>query len=446
MMKQFIAEHLGSKKSLRRKTIFGMGWMVVRQFGLAAIETVKTMVFARVLDAYAYGVMALATMAVGFLESFTALGLDLVILRDGDDYRKNLNSYWTIKALRGITLFCVGWMMAPLFASLYGNHELTLIIRFMCTAFLFDGFSGFGREVNLRNMAFARGAGYEVGVIAVATAVSIAVLFHVRSVWALAFYAVFASLSRFVASYCMMPWMPRLQFNRDVGKVVLTFGVSIIGMNALNYLFNNFDKAIIGKMLDLEQLGYYARANFLALLPSSYIASAISPVFLPSLRPIANDTVRLRNAFFKATAVYALLFGLLGIALFVFARPFVLLLYGKNWLAVIPLFQIMIIFGIFKSMCAVCPTILFLKGKPWLNTICSGLMVVVFCGLSIPMINAFQLAGIAWALVIAGLLSNTLSMAFTVRLLWFSSSEASERVTLTVGGVSSDDAITRQPE
>jgi lipopolysaccharide exporter len=259
ILKSFIRDHLGSRESLRRRTIFGSGWMAGRHLTLAAMEMAKTVIFARVLDAWAYGVMALATMAVGFLESFTALGMELVILRDSDDYRKKLDYYWTIKAIRGVTLFSVAWLFAPLFASLYDKQELVSVIRFMSTAFLFDGFSGFGREVYMRNMAFGRGVGYEIAAVAVATSAGIVVLFQLRNVWALAAATVFVAMARCGASYLMMPWLPRVRFNRDVAKVVFTFGISIVGMNALNFLFNNFDKAIIGKMFDLGQLGYYAR-------------------------------------------------------------------------------------------------------------------------------------------------------------------------------------------
>jgi O-antigen/teichoic acid export membrane protein len=217
-------------------------------------------------------------------------------------------------------------------------------------------------------------------------------------------------------------------------------------MNALNFLFNNFDKAIIGKLFELDQLGYYARANFLALLPATYLAAAISPVFLPSLKNIANNTIRLRNAFLKVSIVYAVVFGIIGTGLFIFARPFVLLLYGHNWLPVVPLFQILLLFGTVKSMAGVCPTILVLKGKPWLMTISTGVMVAVFCSLSIPMIKAFQLTGIAWALVIAGILSNALSMAFAVKLLWFSP-DALQVSTIVPNEIPSDkEGVDRLPE
>jgi O-antigen/teichoic acid export membrane protein len=432
-LKSFIRDHIGSRESLRRRTIFGSGWMVGRQIALAVIETAKTVVFTRVLDAYAYGVMALATMAVGFFESFTTLGIGLVILRDSDDYRKKLDYYWTIMAIRGVTLFLVAFSIAPIFASVYGKTELTALIRFLSLTFLFDGFSGFGPEVYSRNMAFARGAGYEIAAISIATCAGIAVLFQVRTVWALAVYTVLVSVSRFVTSYLMMPWLPRLRFNRDAAKVVFTFGISIVGISALNYLFNNFDKAIIGKMFGMDQLGYYARANFLALLPATYLANAISPVFLPSLKNIAHDTVRLRNAFLKVSIVYAAVFGIIGMGLFIFARPFVVLLYGRKWLPAVPLFQILLLLGIVKSVAGVCSTIMVLKGKPWLMTISTGVMVAIFCCLSIPMIKAFQLTGIAWALVIAGGLSKALSMAFVVKLLWFSSKTIGEATTIPVG-------------
>jgi O-antigen/teichoic acid export membrane protein len=424
MMKQFIAEHLGSRQSLRRKTISGSSWLFGKTAVLSAFDLAKTMIFARILDAYAYGIMALSTMAVSFLESFTTLGLDIIIQRDDNDYKNKLGHYWALKAVRGCTLFCFTWIFAAPFAGFFDRPELVPIIRFMSLSFLFDGFAGFGKEVTFRTMAFARNTRYEIVSSFMVTGASIVVLFAYRNVWALAAYVVLGSFSRMVVSYLLFPWRPCVRFDRKILKTVIMFSGSIIAMNALNCIFNNVDKAIIGKLLDIEQLGYYARANFLALLPSMYLAVTISPVFLPSFKNIADDAVRLRKAFLKVFALYLLLFSLLGLGLFVFARPFVLLLYGSQWLAVVPLFQIMLLYGVAKSITSVCPTIFYLKAKPWYITASTLVLVASFCTLCIPMIRAYGLAGIAWALVIAGLLSNGLLAICTFKVLWFDRGEA----------------------
>ena len=82
-----------------------------------------------------------------------------------------------------------------------------------------------------------------------------------------------------------------------------------------------------------------------------------------------------------------------------------------------PLFQIMLIFGITKCIVGVCPTIMLLKGKPWLITIATAVMVALFCSLCIPMIRFFGLTGIAWSLVIAGMASSGLLLLFAIVLL-----------------------------
>jgi O-antigen/teichoic acid export membrane protein len=413
----WIKDQLGARHSVRRKTIEGSSWLFLRSIALGGVDLVRTMVFARMLSAYDYGVMALVTMATGFLTSFTFLGVDILIQKDKDDYQKYLPFYWTIKAARGVLLASIAWFVSPLLAEYYNQPSLCWLIRFASLSFLFEGFMGFGKDYCQRIMDFGRGALYEIVSSIMVLCLSLTALFLFKNYWAIAVNLVLLAAANFVVSYLLFPWKPSFRFSRSILKKVLAFCGSLILINVLNYFFSNLDRAVIGKIFDPDQLGYYARANFLALIPATYLATVMVPVFMPAFRQVLHDPLRIRKAFLKVFWLYSLFYILAGAGLILFARTFVLILYGEAWLVVVPLIRVMAIYGASKGIVSICAPVFFLKNKPWLITLCTFVMVASFAVLLGPMIERFELMGAAWSIVISALLSHALSFVFVFRLL-----------------------------
>jgi lipopolysaccharide exporter len=144
---------IGSKHSLRRKTLLGTHWLLFKSLALGAIDLVRTVIFSRILFPEDYGLMALAMMAIGLLESFSTTGIEVMIIRDDDNYEERLPAYWTIKAVRGLILAVLAWFIAVPLAQYYHHDELIWLVRFLAISFLVKGAAGFGNEVCLRTIA-----------------------------------------------------------------------------------------------------------------------------------------------------------------------------------------------------------------------------------------------------------------------------------------------------
>jgi len=408
---------MGQEGTLRRRTIDGGQWMIFRSALQVSVDLVRTMIFSRILFPDDYGLMALAMVAFFFLESLAAIGVDIQILRDSSEDPRRLDVYWTIRFFRGLTLAALMWVIATPMADYYERPELAGIIQFLSLFFLLKGVTGFGREIRQRDMQFRTVAIVDSAAFIFVLAAGLGFLFWLQNVWALAVYTVLETLAFAVTSYFLYPRRPRIRFDRGVVKEVLIFSGSITSITILNYFFNNFDKGVIGKMLGIDALGYYARAYFLAMIPVVYFTDVLAPVFLSTLRSVSGDHDRFRKVFREMLLGVAILCGGIGLAFCFFAKPLILLVYGERWLPILPVFQIMIIFGVSKGITSLLPAVFFIKGKPWMITICAFIMVVSF-GLScIPMTEAFGLAGMAWSIVISALISHAIGFAMGLSLM-----------------------------
>lgn len=414
MILDWMRDFAGSRDSLRRRTLAGSNWLMGKSLICGALELVRAAIFARVLFPTDYGLMALAMIAINFLESFSATGIEIMIQRDNEGYREKLDTYWTVRFIRGICLFCLGWFVALPLSGFYENSALIPLVRLVSVTFLFRGVAGLGKEVRQREMAFARVAKVETVATVIELALGLLALFFFRNVWALAAYSLINSLAYAVYSYVLFPRRPRIKFDAGAFKAVAGFAGAITLVNVCNYLFISLDTGAVGKIFGVEEVGYYARANFLAILPATYLASVIAPVFLPAFREIGHDLRRLRAAFTKTLFAHTAFYVILGLALLICSRWIVLLVYGEKWMPSLPAFRILLIYGVSKGIVSVVPPVFYINGKPWLLTFCAGIAVAGLAILCIPLTRAYGIEGTAWAVVISGLIAHFLAtiMAF----------------------------------
>jgi lipopolysaccharide exporter len=417
MIRKIVRQFVGGSDSLRQRAIFGSNWLMLKSLVGFGLDLVRAAIFARVLSPSDYGLQALAMTGVGLWEAFSSTGIEIMVQRDDDNYREKLAGYWTIKCIRGILLTSFAWIVAVPVAQFYNNPDLIPLIRFLGVSFLLKGLTGFGREIRERNLEFGRLAVVDIISGITILAVGLVVLFMLANVWALAIYVVLSSVSALIISYLLFPWRPKIRFDRVILKEVAIFAGSVVLLNIFNYVFTNFDIGVIGKLRDITDVGYYARGNFLGILPATYFAVTISPVLLPAFRSMGNDNARLRRAFLKTLLTYAVFFTAMGLCMFVLSKLIVIAVYGRKWLAVVPVFNILIIYGVSKSIIMATPSIFYLKGKPWLMALCGSGSAAVLLSLCVPLTVRFGIIGTAWAVVIAGCTSHVVLILLALRLL-----------------------------
>ncbi len=417
MIAGWLTKHAGGRQSLRRQALTGAQWLLIRSAAVSGIELLRSMLFLRLLNAHDYGVMGLAVLAPGLVRAFTVTGTDVMIQRAGDDVEEQLPHYWTINAVRGAAAVVALWLLAFVLARFYGMPELLWPIRALSVPLLLESLGGFGVQLRQRRMDFkpVAAAGI-VSELAVATMSLVAVFFW-RNYWAIVLHYGGIALAGLVCSYALRPWRPRWAFDPRVAKGVALFALSAIALNVFNYIHVSLDRGIVGRLFTVEDVGFYTRAHFLALLPVQCLATAVAQVFLPAFRAAAGDVGRLRRAFAKTAGTLACLYTALGVALYLAARPFILIVAGEQWLGIVPLFRVLLLYGVSKSIVLTVGPIFHLYKKPMLLSLCAGVMAGAFTLLALPMTRNFGLSGMAWAVVLSGLLSHALAFALVAWLL-----------------------------
>ena len=100
------------------------------------------------------------------------------------------------------------------------------------------------------------------------------------------------------------------------------------------------DQLIIGLAVPKGQLGIYAMADNLAVIPTRETIYPIRYALFPGLATISRDHERLRRSHLRSQSTIAMLIAPLGVGLALVAEPVVALALGSQWTDAVPYVQI----------------------------------------------------------------------------------------------------------
>jgi O-antigen/teichoic acid export membrane protein len=306
--------------------------------GFASIAVVS-----RLLTPTEIGISVIGTgivlVALGLREFATS---DFLIRRDQvapDDVRSSLTVLFLLTALITSAMF----VLAPWFGTFYGEEKLAGFLRVGAFAGLIEAISLPITGLLRRDMAFGKLAFINTSsalVTAVATVLlAVAGYSYMSVAWAM----VAAALTTTGLSLYFRPDPSILRPALTCWRSILTFG----GYNGASCLINRTYEAlpqlILGHMLPHSAVGLYNRANVTAGIPDKIVLTSVVAVAFPALAAEVRRGHSLKEPYLRALSLITVLYWPALVLLALLAQPVVLVLLGQQWLAVIPLLQVIAI-------------------------------------------------------------------------------------------------------
>jgi PST family polysaccharide transporter/lipopolysaccharide exporter len=142
-------------------------------------------------------------------------------------------------------------------------------------------------------------------------------------------------------------------------------------------------------------LGFYQYAYRFSNAPATELTQVISSVMFPTFSKFQGDPARLRDAFLKTVRTNAALSIPASVGIALVAPPFVRGFLGEQWVPMIPLMQILALYGGLRAFTRVFGSVWKAVGRPDYITKLSALRVVLLALLIFPVSDAFGVVGTA---------------------------------------------------
>ncbi len=319
----------------------GVFWSAVEKYSSLVVSLLVSMVLARLLTPDEFGIVAIATVIIQFLNMLSNMGIAPAIVQRRDLSDDDLNSIFTFSCIVGLVssllLFWGSWSIS----SIYKNDALIPLCQILSIQVFFSAANMVPNALMTKDLRFKEIARRTLILQLTTGVISILAAVWGAGVFALLISPVFTSIGIFV-------------YNRHYYKVKVSSCFSIkplkkiFSYSSYQFLFQfivffsaNIDKLLIGKYISASNLGYYQKSYQLVQQPLNSIGSVVNPVLQPVLTKYQDEKEELFRRYNKIIRLLSTICFPMGVLLFFCGSEIIRIFYGAQWDLAIPTFKIM---------------------------------------------------------------------------------------------------------
>jgi O-antigen/teichoic acid export membrane protein len=321
------------------KVFKGALWLTLTRLFVNALGFLGTIVLARLLTPADFGIVAIAASILAIGMSITDLSLATALVQRTAVEDDHFHTVWTISLARSALIAIVVAALAIPLSRLYDDPKLAPVIAASGVIAALPGLASPKLALFTRSLVFRQDFVLQASEKLLVFLVSVGTAVAFRSYWALIVGNLAGALTTVALSYWMSPYLPR--FGLKNFKEMISFSFWLSMGNTVNTLNWRMDQLLLGFLIGKSALGTYTVADNLSALPVRESTTPLRKTLFPAFSRIADDPVRLRQAYIRTQGLLCAISLPVGFGFAAVADPAVRVFLGSQWLAAIPIIQIL---------------------------------------------------------------------------------------------------------
>lgn len=316
-----------------QSTFTGLKWATYAALISNVLGIFQISFLARWIDKTDFGLMAIASVVIGFSDIFIDIGVSNAIIYKKEMSRDKLSTLFWINILVGVVFFVLIVLISSPLAMFYNSVDLEPILMLIGTTFLIKPWGQQHMILLQKNLQFNTISTIETISRILSFLFTMYTAFTGWGVYSLVIglisFSLFSTIGFVVKGNPEA--RPRFYFNLSEIKDEVNFGVYQLGEKTLNYISAQFDAILIGKLISMEVLGLYSMAKSFAGKLFYFVVPIVSRVTYPIMVKMNDDVQRLKNYhLFKITAMAYITFPIY-IFCAVASDEIIYIFFGPKW-------------------------------------------------------------------------------------------------------------------
>lgn len=405
-----------AERSLSQRSLTALKWNYLGSFSRVGLQFVVGIVLARILGPEPFGLVALATLVIGFGALFADFGLASALVQRQDVSDRDVRFVFTLQSLMGFLLTAVLAFSATPIAEFFRRPDAVPVLQLMFLSFAIQGLGQTAtalmrRVLDFRRAQIAQLASYLIGYVLI----GLPLAFHGAGVWSLVVAHLVQTTLGSVFAYVMTRHPIRPCFSGSDGSL-FNFGVKVTITNISNWGLSCSDSVVLGRFFGVTELGLYNRAFSLVAMPTYNLVSSLQGVLFSATARAQKDVVRLRDTYLAAVGVLAFIsFPVFGVVA-VMPETMILGIYGSKWAAAEPLLPPLALAMPFSALMGLAGPIMTGVGRVEREMYAQSVSLFLFLGILL-WAARYNMQTVAWAVFSAYVFRFVLMSHLTLRLL-----------------------------
>lgn len=318
-----------------------IGAQFISKYTNVALQLVLTAVLARLLTPAEFGSAAIVTVFSSFFTILADLGIGPAIIQFKDLGREEHESLFSFSLVLGLVLAAIFCLASYPISAIYGDPQLVPLCCVMSVSLFFNALNMVPNGLMLKNKLF-KSIGVRLVLATLASGlVAIAAARMGLGVYSLVIQAVTLSTVVFVwNAFTVRIRLGSFHFGDIIRKIARYSGYQAL-FQIVNYFSRNLDNLLVGAMMGSSDLGYYDKAYKLMQYPNTYLSGLIASVIQPYLSDYHNKLDFVYRFWIRMSKFLCFLGVWVTVVCFFGAEGIVRILYGDQWLASVPVLQML---------------------------------------------------------------------------------------------------------
>lgn len=347
------------------------------------LGVISTIILARLLVPDDFGIIAMASVAVGLADVLVSLGTNVALINKKDATTDDFNSAWTIRILQSAASALIIICAAPFTSDYFNDTRVAPVMCVMALTIFITGFENIGIVSYVKNMQFGREFQFRMTQRLITFGITICFALYLKNYWAMTLGSLVSHVIGVIISYYYHPYRPSLTLVK--GAEIWRISKWILIQNIGHFSYKKLDEILLGGRVESASLGTYSLAKEISSMPTSEILAPIGRVLYPMFVNARDKPADLQRAYFLSMGLQAMFVVPAAVGLAMIAESLVGTLLGEKWLSAAPILGILAFGGMLTGLSHSTSYLLMTLGRfhfigllPWANLTLLILLVFYF--------------------------------------------------------------------
>ena len=392
--------------------VFRAGLWVGLAFGFSRIIGLFRLTFlAHFLLPSDFGLITLVTLVVSSMWVLSDTGTSASVIQKVNPTPAFLHTAWHMNWVRGLVLALLCWLLAPFAAVFFESPQLQVLLQWAALIPFIQGFESLGLVLLKKELSFKQKTYIDFTRETVQTIVSILLVIYWQASAESILWGIIAGvLASSVLSYFLHHFRPSGQFSRTSALEIWRYGGHLMGSGILVFAMTNLDDMVVGKIMGVDQLGYYGVAFTLAAILTNQLVQIFNMVMFPALSEIQDDVQRIQYILGLSVRLMAGILTPVVCFVLLFPEALIGFVLGEKWLPAASVFVVLLCMGWVRGVATVFGPVLMARKRTAVMHKMKWIEFTLFGVLILPAVYGFGLVGAAIVLLLVYCLSLALHM------------------------------------
>lgn len=322
-------------KDIKSKAINGAKWSGITEISTKVVTPITNMILARLLAPEAFGVVAIITMIMSFLDMLTDSGFQKYIVQhefnSEDEKNRYINvAFWTNLSL-SVIIYLLIVLLRDKVAYIVGSPNLGNVIAIALIQLPMTSFSSIQKALLRRDFQFKLLFNIQMIMVFIPFFITIPLAIIGLSYWSLIIALIFKQFLLALMLTIKSSWKPYRYYDFIVLKKMFAFcSWSLVEAISI-WMTVWIDSFIIANLISSYYLGLFKTSTILINSIMGVITSSIRPVLYSTLSRIKQDDKLMKEVYLKVQLMTSVIIFPAGIGIFIYRDFITYILLGDQW-------------------------------------------------------------------------------------------------------------------